>query len=176
MNRDHLWAPWRLAYIKSDKSVAIPDRELNWLPGADRQCFICKALADSEDRKNLVVYRGPQTITILNRYPYNNGHLLVAPRVHRARLDQLTAEEQTAVMSTIAGMIGRLEQLISPEGFNVGLNLGQVAGAGLPGHLHWHIVPRWFGDTSFMPVVANVDVIPQSLDVLWGMFASATDR
>jgi ATP adenylyltransferase len=176
VNQKNLWAPWRLAYVKSDKTIAPPDREIAWLPGADRQCFVCKAVADSEDRENLVVYRGPRTITILNRYPYNNGHLLVAPLTHRARLDQLNGDELAAIMDTITAMVGRLEKLISPEGFNIGLNLGRVAGAGLPGHLHWHIVPRWFGDTSFMPVVGSIDVIPQSLDVLWEMFASAETR
>jgi ATP adenylyltransferase len=172
VNEKNLWAPWRLAYIKSDKTVAAPDRELNWLPEADKQCFICRDVADSEDRQNLVVDRGPLTISILNRFPYNNGHILVAPRRHRARLDELTSEERAALMDTISAMTGRLERLIGPEGFNIGLNLGRVAGAGLPGHLHWHIVPRWFGDTSFMPVVASVDVIPQSLDALWEAFAS----
>lgn len=174
MNEENLWAPWRMAYIKSDKTVAAPDRELAWLPGADRTCFICRGVADTQDRANLVVFRGPHTIAILNRYPYNNGHLLVAPRSHRARLDELNGDEQAALMSTISEMTNRLERLIAPEGFNIGLNLGRVAGAGLPGHLHWHIVPRWFGDTSFMPVVASIDVIPQSLDALWQMFASSS--
>lgn len=172
MNDEHLWAPWRIGYIKSDKTNPVPERELDWLPGADRQCFICQSVVNDADRANLVVDRGPHTIVILNRYPYNNGHLLVAPRRHLGRLDELNADEQAACMRSITQMVGRLERLMSPEGFNIGLNLGRVAGAGLPGHLHWHIVPRWFGDTSFMPVVAGVNVIPQSLDALWELLTS----
>lgn len=173
MNEEHLWAPWRLAYIKSDKKVAAPERELEWLPDADSTCFVCRAVADSSgDRENLVVDRGALTITILNRYPYNNGHLLVAPRRHQGRLDQLSSDEQAECMATMTKMVGRIERLMSPEGFNLGLNLGRVAGAGLPGHLHWHLVPRWPGDTSFMPVVAGVNVLPQSLDALWELLAA----
>jgi len=172
VNQEHLWAPWRLAYIKSDKSTAAPAAELHWLPDADRSCFICQAVAGQADREALVVDRTDTAIVILNRFPYNNGHLLVAPRFHRARLEQLSPAEQTGLMSEITTMVGRLERLMAPEGFNIGLNLGRVAGAGLPGHLHWHIVPRWFGDTSFMPVTAGVNVIPQSLDALWELLTS----
>ncbi len=172
MNDEHLWAPWRLPYIKSDKSTPQPIGELKFLPDADPSCFICQAVAGSADREALVVRRTADAIVILNRYPYNNGHLLVAPRLHRARLDQLNATEQTALMANITTMVGKIEKTMSPEGFNIGLNLGRVAGAGLPGHLHWHIVPRWSGDTSFMPVVAGVNVIPQSLDALWELLTS----
>ena len=124
-------------------------------------------MADSDDRRRYVVHRGPNSIAILNRYPYNNGHLLVAPRLHRARLDELTTAEQTDLAEGITHMVGLLERVLSPDGFNVGVNLGQAAGAGLPGHLHWHIVPRWSGDTSFMTTLASIRVIPQSLDALW---------
>jgi ATP adenylyltransferase len=93
--------------------------------------------------------------------------LLVAPSLHRARLDELTKEEQTELSEAIAEMVGLLEKVLEPHGFNIGLNLGQVAGAGLPGHLHWHVVPRWNGDTNFMPTLASIRVIPQSLDALW---------
>jgi ATP adenylyltransferase len=113
-----------------------------------------------------VIHHDDLAVTVLNRYPYNNGHLLVAPRRHCARLDALTPEEQTGLAQTIARMVGVLEKVLRPEGFNVGLNLGRAAGAGLPGHLHWHIVPRWNGDTNFMPALASVKVIPQSLDAL----------
>jgi ATP adenylyltransferase len=104
---------------------------------------------------------------VLNRYPYNNGHLLVAPARHVARLDELTADESLEVLQTINRMVALLEQTIRAEGFNIGLNLGRIAGAGLPGHVHWHIVPRWSGDTNFMPITAGVRVIPQSLEALW---------
>jgi ATP adenylyltransferase len=104
---------------------------------------------------------------VLNRYPYNNGHVLVAPLRHYGRLDQLSSAELCELTGEISRMVSLLETVLHPDGFNVGLNLGRVAGAGLPGHLHWHIVPRWNGDTNFMPVLASVHVIPQSLEELW---------
>jgi ATP adenylyltransferase len=113
-----------------------------------------------------VISQDQHTVTVLNRFPYNNGHLLVAPLRHCARLDELTVGEQTALVQTIARMIRLLEKVLNAEGFNVGLNLGPAAGAGLPGHLHWHVVPRWSGDTNFMLSVASVKVIPQALDDL----------
>jgi ATP adenylyltransferase len=103
---------------------------------------------------------------LLNRYPYNNGHLLIAPREHQATLSELTPETHLETMQTIGRMVELLKRLIKADGFNVGLNLGRVAGAGVPGHLHWHLVPRWHGDTNFMPVVADLNVIPQSLESL----------
>jgi ATP adenylyltransferase len=110
---------------------------------------------------------------VLNRFPYNNGHLLIAPKAHKGRLDQLTPDEILDLQEALTRMVGVLEQLMKPEGFNVGLNLGKVAGAGLPGHLHWHVVPRWNGDTNFMPVLADVRVIAQSLDALYDLLAPA---
>jgi ATP adenylyltransferase len=170
VNHDQLWAPWRIGYITGEKSAvtsAQPQPDLPWEPGADRHCFICRAVAEESsetDRENLVVCRTADAIAILNRYPYNNGHLLVAPRLHKARLDELTDGEHRSVMHLISQSCAALERTMKAEGFNIGLNLGRVAGAGLPGHLHWHIVPRWNGDTNFMPVLAGVDVIPQALE------------
>ena len=152
---DQLWAPWRLSYIKSDKDEQPPG------------CFLCRYRDSNEDGENYVVARGATTITVLNRYPYNNGHLLVAPAAHKAALDELTDEESLEVQQQIRDMATALQQILSPEGFNIGLNLGRVAGAGLPGHLHWHIVPRWSGDTNFMSVIDDVTVIPQSLQALF---------
>ena len=129
--------------------------------------------ADNQDRTNLVVLRNAHSLVVLNRYPYNNGHLLVAPLEHRATLDQLTAEMQLEIVQCLTRMTGLLQRLIKAEGFNIGLNLGRVAGAGVPGHLHWHLVPRWNGDTNFMPVTANAHVIPQSLDALLGLLHEA---
>ena len=166
--RDLIWAPWRMAYIEGCDRPAersIPPERL--LPEADPGCFLCQAVADPDCPERYVVYRDDQTIVVLNRYPYNNGHLLIAPLRHVGHPSQLTAEEHTALMLTLTRMIQLLESVMQPEGFNVGLNLGRVAGAGLPGHLHWHVVPRWNGDTNFMPVLANVKVIPQSLEALW---------
>lgn len=174
MNHEQLWAPWRLAYIKQDEPPPLSlAAEPRWLPGADHTCFICRGVAEDCDRQNLLVHRDAETVTILNRYPYNNGHLLVAPKRHTAALDQLTAGEQLEIQQTIVHFVELLKRLMNAEGFNIGLNLGRVAGAGLPGHLHWHIVPRWNGDTNFMPVLAGIRVIPQSLDSLWELLTTA---
>jgi len=170
---EQLWAPWRLTYIqgiKEPQPQPAPPESLAWLPGADRECFICQGAADPATPDRLVVLRGQRTVTILNKYPYNNGHLMVAPLLHKAQLDELTAEEQAEMIQTLTRMVGLLEKVLRPEGFNIGLNLGRVAGAGLPGHLHWHVVPRWNGDTNFMAVTAAVKVIPQSLEELWKLF------
>ena len=172
LSLDQIWAPWRLGYIKreADEPAAVDSAAAQWLPGADPRCFFCRGVADRSpdgERRHLVVARGTQTAVILNRYPYNNGHLLVAPQKHVARLDQLGPQLEAELHQMLTRMVGLLERLMHPEGFNIGLNLGHVAGAGVPGHLHWHIVPRWNGDTNFMPVLAGVNVIPQSLDSLW---------
>ena len=106
-------------------------------------------------------------------FPYNNGHLLVAPRAHKGRLDELDADELLETMETLRRMVRVLDELMRPDGYNVGLNLGRAAGAGLPGHLHWHIVPRWNGDTNFMPVLADVKVIVQSLDALYDLLTGS---
>ena len=166
VNHEQLWAPWRLPYVSGDQEKRIPAPAL-LLTGGDPDCFICQAATGDNDRDRLVVQHSDYSLTVLNRYPYNNGHLLIAPKRHVARLDGLEAAEQIDLMQTISQMIGLLERTIRAEGFNVGLNLGQVAGAGLPGHVHWHIVPRWHGDTNFMPTVAGLRVIPQSLEALW---------
>jgi ATP adenylyltransferase len=167
-----LWAPWRLGYIIGDKTTAqtIPSQDL--LEGADPECFFCQSAPAGDDRQRLVVHREAETVTILNRYPYNNGHLLVAPRRHLARLDELGDALQLELSQTITRMTGLLEKLLKPQGLNIGLNLGRAAGAGVPGHLHWHIVPRWIGDTNFMPAIADVHVIPQSLEALWDLLAT----
>ncbi|MHB1037005.1 MAG: HIT family protein [Pirellulales bacterium] len=177
MKHTQLWAPWRLGYVQQDKSpIETPAPRVPLLPGADQECFICRYAAAGPCRENLVVWRGPQSITILNRYPYNNGHLLIAPLLHKSRLDQLSVEEQLETLGMLSKMIGLLERLLRAEGFNVGLNLGHVAGAGVPGHLHWHLVPRWTGDTNFMPVASGIKVIPQSLDALWELLVEASNN
>ena len=157
---EQLWAPWRLSYVTRPAAAPI---------NADSDCFICRSLGQDQDRENLILMRTDNSCVILNRFPYNNGHLLVAPLVHRARLDELASEETYDLQQVLASMIQRLEATIQPDGFNVGLNLGRVAGAGLPGHLHWHIVPRWAGDTNFMPIIADTKVIVQSLDALYDL-------
>ena len=126
-------------------------------------------MPEGDDRQRLVVDQGEHVITLLNRYPYNNGHLLVAPRRHVARLDELGEDTQRELSQTLARMVAVLERSMQPQGFNIGLNLGRAAGAGVPGHLHWHIVPRWIGDTNFMPTIAGVHTIPQALEVAVGI-------
>jgi ATP adenylyltransferase len=155
---EQLWAPWRLAYVAKDKP-----------PSAEEPCFLCEGLAAADDRRNLIALRTPASVVVLNRFPYNNGHLLVAPRAHKGRLDELSPEEILDTQHTLSRMLGALDGLMRPDGYNIGLNLGRAAGAGLPGHLHWHIVPRWQGDTNFMPVLADVKVIVQSLDALYDL-------
>jgi ATP adenylyltransferase len=155
---ERLWAPWRETYVTAPKTRA----------GAV-ECFICSGLAGTDDRANLVVWRRPLSTVVLNRFPYNNGHLLVAPLAHKPALGELTASENAELMETLSLMMSRLDDFMHPDGYNIGLNLGQVAGAGLPGHLHWHLVPRWNGDTNFMPVLADSKVIVQSLDALYGL-------
>jgi len=154
---DLLWAPWRLSYVTTNK------------PGGDSPCFICRGLDATDDRANLVVWRTPLSVAIVNRFPYNNGHLLVSPRAHKARLEELTTEEMLDGMETLRTLIRALDSLMQPHGYNVGLNLGTAAGAGVPGHLHWHLVPRWNGDTNFMPVIADTRVIVQSLDAFYDL-------
>jgi ATP adenylyltransferase len=166
MENEPLWAPWRLDYIIGEKANE-PCKCAELLPDADPECFMCQAAASDDDSPRYIVQRGEHTLTILNRYPYNNGHLLIAPKRHLARLDQLDDATQVEISQTMTRMVALLENVLKPQGFNIGLNLGRSAGAGVPGHLHWHIVPRWIGDTNFMPTVAGVHCIPQSLEALW---------
>lgn len=170
MGYQEIWAPWRHAYVTdSEKKVRTDFSKLRFLDGADSDCFICQAVADSpeNDKERLVLKRNEHSLVIMNRFPYNNGHLLITPRRHVGRLELLTEREHLELMDTLSKIIPTMEKVMNCDGFNVGLNLGRVAGAGLPGHLHWHLVPRWNGDTNFMPVLACVNVIPQSMDVLW---------
>ena len=179
MQHEQLWAPWRLAYVAQDQAATPPVQHLHeFLPGADPDCFICRGVAARKadgtrpDRENLVAHRGETCVVILNRFPYNNGHLLIAPQSHKGRLEELSSGEAEELHRTITQFVTELERLMNAQGFNIGLNLGVAAGAGLPGHLHWHIVPRWAGDTNFMGVLAGVEVIPQALNALWEMLTS----
>ena len=150
MERKNLWAPWRINYVQGlDK------------PG---DCFICRNRDNPrDDDKNLVLWRSGNSIVILNRYPYNNGHLLIAPVRHIGELDQATDEELLDMTKLIRESQKALSLAIKPHGFNVGMNFGRCAGAGLPEHLHVHVVPRWSGDTNFINVCSDADVISQSL-------------
>ena len=135
----------------------------------DGGCFLCRYRDEDNDEANLVVARSELSIVTLNRFPYNNGHLLVAPKSHLGTFEDLDDDALCDCMRQLKRMTALLTRVLAPQGFNVGLNLGKVAGAGLPGHLHWHIVPRWNGDTNFMPVLADVNVIPQSLRTLYNL-------
>ena len=150
LERDNLWAPWRIGYVQGlDK-------------GGD--CFICRNLENpQDDDKNLVLWHSAHCIVILNHFPYNNGHLLIAPRRHIGELDQANDEELLEMTKLARESQKALSLAINPHGFNIGANFGRCAGAGLPEHLHIHIVPRWDGDTNFMSVCSDTDVISQSL-------------
>ncbi len=179
MDTERLWAPWRLGYVQGTdpgdpgEAVVID----HWRPGADRDCFLCRAAAagQAHDRVLGVVDRTDQSVVVVNRFPYSNGHLLVAPLDHRATLASLDDAELLDLQHGITRWCGIMERAMQAQGFNVGLNLGRVAGAGVPGHLHWHIVPRWAGDVNFMPTTAGIRVLPESLDELWLQLTHARD-
>ncbi len=151
---DRLWAPWRAQYVRDPAPTQ----------GPEDACFLCRGLAAEDDRTSLIVLRRSHTVVFLNRFPYNSGHLLVAPKSHLASLEELSGQDLVQPVETIQILIGVLARILRPHGYNVGLNLGRAAGAGVPGHLHWHIVPRWDGDNNFMPVVAGTKVLIESLD------------
>jgi ATP adenylyltransferase len=150
---DSLRAPWRMDYIRSlDK----PD---------SKQCFLCEAAKASDDeqrRQRLVLWTTDHCVVLINLFPYTNGHLLVAPRQHLADLEELTVEVTTDLQVQTVRAVRLLKRAISPQGFNIGINVGRIAGAGVPSHLHQHVVPRWGGDTNFITVVGEVRVVPQA--------------
>jgi ATP adenylyltransferase len=160
-----LWAPWRLEYITA--AAHLPPE-----PKPASECFICHSLVAGDDKKHLIAHRTPHSVVLLNKFPYNNGHLLVAPHTHSATLDELSDAVLLDLQHTFRNMMDAIDQIMQPDGYNVGLNLGRVAGAGLPGHLHWHIVPRWNGDTNFMPVLGQTKVISQSLEAFYELLVS----
>jgi ATP adenylyltransferase len=153
-----LWAPWRLEYIES----------------ADEQegCVFCRA-RDGDDEKSLVVHRGKRAFVVLNKYPYASGHLMVAPNRHEDEFGDLEADEALEVHQLAAAGLAALAETMRPQGFNVGWNLGRIAGAGVVGHVHLHVVPRWAGDTNFMPVLADVKVLPEALEATRRKLAQA---
>jgi ATP adenylyltransferase len=144
-----LWAPWRLEYIR----------------GADEQdgCFFCRAL-EADDESGLVVHRGDCAFVVLNKFPYASGHLMVAPGRHEGEFGRLSPEEAAEIHLLASAALRALAETMSPQGFNLGWNLGRIAGAGVVDHVHMHIVPRWAGDTNFMPVLADVKVLPEALE------------
>ena len=162
---DRLWAPWRLQYVVQAKDQA-----------SDASgCFVCRDLQGPPSEESLLVWRDDVCCCILNRFPYNNGHLLVAPNRHVGDIHELRSDELLGCMECVRRMMKALDSILNPDGYNVGLNLGRVAGAGLPGHLHWHVVPRWNGDTNFMPVLADAKVLVQSLEELYRQLRQALE-
>jgi len=153
-----LYAPWRMDYIRTLHQ-----------PGGDG-CFLCDAAnAQTHDqrRQRLVIWHTPHSVVLMNRFPYTNGHLLIAPLAHKAELDELSAEDKLDLVDQTAAAAALLKRVVSAQGFNIGINLGRCAGAGVPGHLHQHVVPRWSGDVNFMSVVGDVQVVPEALDQLY---------
>jgi ATP adenylyltransferase len=155
----HLQAPWRMEYIRALSN-----------PQQSDECFLCAAArASSEEERHgrLVVWTSGHCVVLINLYPYTNGHLLIAPKAHKADLEELSDEEAMDLARQTTEAVKLLKRAMSPQGFNLGINLGRVAGAGVPGHLHQHVVPRWGGDVNFMTVVGDVRVVPEAAEQVW---------
>jgi ATP adenylyltransferase len=144
-----LWAPWRLEYIQGPKSD---------------ECIFCTALASDDDAASYLLHRGERCFVMLNAYPYTSGHVMISPNEHVSSLEELDSDTLLELMTLTQRSLGAIREAYGPEGFNMGVNQGKVAGAGVEDHVHLHVVPRWAGDTNFMPVVGDVRVLPQSLD------------
>jgi ATP adenylyltransferase len=147
---NYLWSPWRMEYILSPKS--------------DEGCIFCNGLKQTDSPENLIVYRGALAFVMLNRFPYTSGHLMIVPNEHQPSLERLEAGSRAEVMELAARAIQVLENVYAPQGFNLGMNIGNAAGAGISEHVHLHVVPRWVGDTNFMSSVSQVRVLPELLE------------
>ena len=163
MANHRIWAPWRLEYVKD----AGKDN--------DEECIFCAKPAADDDVANLIVHRGEHCFVILNLFPYTNGHLMVAPYEHIGALQELGAETVAEMMALGQAAMRRLEEVYSPQGYNVGFNQGRIAGAGFENHIHMHVVPRWGGDTNFMPVLADTRVMPQTVQQSYEALRSGFD-
>jgi ATP adenylyltransferase len=152
---ERLWAPWRMEYIGQARE------------GEEQGCIFCDLPAKGDDEAVYILTRTERSFAILNTYPYNSGHLMIAPFRHVGELEGLEEEELLDLQKLLQRSVRALKEAMQPEGFNIGMNLGQVAGAGIPDHFHWHVVPRWSGDTNFMPVVAETKVLPEELARTW---------
>lgn len=157
MDRKALWAPWRMELVAGEKPSG---------------CLFCELPKGQDDRKNLIVHRGRHCFVILNKYPYNNGHLMIVPSRHLSDLGGLDRAESEELFALTQRSIEVLKQGYQPEGFNLGMNLGAAAGAGVRDHVHMHVVPRWNGDTNFMPVLADVKSMPQHLDASYAQLSA----
>jgi ATP adenylyltransferase len=161
---ERLWACWRSSYVKEYKG----DR-----PDDDEGCVLCRVLNHGDDREAYVVRRGERCAVVLNAYPYGSGHLMVLPTRHAGQLEELDADELAELWATVTDGVRAVKQAYDPGGVNVGANLGPAAGAGVPGHLHVHVLPRWRGDTNFMSTVAETRVLPEPLDVTYDKVKNA---
>lgn len=158
MPSETLHAPWRMQYIRSLEK------------NSGTACFLCEAAAaktEQEKRDRLVLWSNELTVVLINRYPYTNGHLLISPRAHKAELEELSDAELMDMQRQTVRVLQLLKRAQSPQGFNLGINLGRCAGAGVPGHIHQHVVPRWAGDTNFMSVVADIRIVPEAVTQLY---------
>jgi ATP adenylyltransferase len=162
---DRLWSPWRMAFVSGEAGSS-----------GDSGCIFCDHLAEGDDEKAGILHRGPRTFALLNAFPYNTGHLMVAPLRHAGDLGALSPEERAELMELTNRSVAIVREAMKAEGFNVGVNLGRVAGAGVPGHVHVHVVPRWGGDTNFMPVVGDTKVLPEMLAQTYAKLRPAFDR
>jgi ATP adenylyltransferase len=158
-----IWAPWRLTYVKDASK------------DAEQECIFCAKPASDDDEANLIVHRGERCFVILNLFPYTNGHLMVAPYEHVATLGELDPDTVAEMMALTQRAMGVLEDRYQPHGYNVGFNQGRVAGAGVEHHIHMHVVPRWGGDTNFMPVLADTRVMPQTLEESYATLKGSLD-
>ncbi len=165
MEHTNLWAPWRMSYLKG-----LPQQN-------EQSCFLCEAWGrPEEDEAYLVVYRAATTMVIMNRYPYTSGHLMVAPAQHQGDLPDMPATLRAEIMETTALAERLIREVLNPQGINIGTNIGRAAGAGLPGHLHMHLVPRWGGDTNFINVIGQVRIIPQALETIYRELKAALPK
>ena len=158
---DRLWAPWRMPYIMST------------VKQQEDGCVFCKMLAETEDERNLILHRGSKAFVVMNLFPYNTGHLMIVPTRHTGDYDSLNPKEHLELTGLLAKSLSALSIALSPHGYNIGMNLGRASGAGIVDHLHYHVVPRWSGDSNFMSVVADTKVISESLTDTWRRLKAA---
>ncbi len=152
MSDEKLWAPWRAGFILSKK---------------EKGCIFCKRLKEKDSVKNLIVYRGQKALVILNKFPYNAGHTMIVPIRHVGQIEKLKADEAAEFFELLQKTVTIIKKILKPTSMNLGMNLGKASGAGVPGHLHMHIVPRWTGDTNFMPIIGKTKVVSLPLDPIY---------
>lgn len=158
----HLWASWRMKYIRNGPK--------------ESGCVFCNVLAENDGAGNLIVMRGEHAFTILNKFPYTSGHLMIVPKDHQTSLEELSPAARAEMMELVSQFITLLRSIYTPEGFNVGINIGKAAGAGVPGHVHIHVVPRWVGDTNFTTTIGETRVLPETLDETYQRVREAWDK